>query len=155
MRTIRKLATQVAYVWFGVAAVLGAPGVAAAAPITPTFDQLLESMPENSWLKVSTNQFNASIWPDDSLLSYPNYRARGVLRAWSSLAWDSNRAQLILWGGGHANYAGNEIYTWDAESGAWGRASMPSALRDIQNNLSNRLDSVTVDHPNTPQSSHT
>ena len=154
MRTIRKLARQVAYFWFGVAAVLGAPGLAAAAPITPTFDQLLESMPENSWLKVSTNQFDASIWPDDSLLPYP-YRAGGILRAWSSLAWDSTRAQLILWGGGHANYAGNEVYTWDAETGAWGRASMPSALRDIQNKFRNWLDSVTVDHPNTPQSSHT
>ena len=76
MRAIRKLARHIAYAWFGMAAVLVAPGLATAAPITPTFDQRLDSMPENSWLKVSTNQFNASIWPDDSLLPYPN-RAGG------------------------------------------------------------------------------
>lgn len=154
MKSVRDLTCQLACACIGLATVLGAPGFAAAAPITPAFDQLIESMPENSWLKVSSNQFDAGIWPDPDLLPAP-YQAGGILKAWSSLAWDSSRAQLILWGGGHANYAGNEVYTWDAESGAWGRASVPSALKEIQNQFNNRPDSVPVDHPNVPQSSHT
>ena len=32
----------------------------------------------------------------------------------------------MLWGGGHANYVGNEMYVWDGDTGKWGRGSLPS-----------------------------
>ena len=32
----------------------------------------------------------------------------------------------MLWGGGHANYVGNEMYVWDGDTGRWGRGSLPS-----------------------------
>jgi len=34
----------------------------------------------------------------------------------------------MLWGGGHANYFGNEIYVWDGATGNWGRGSLPSRV---------------------------
>jgi hypothetical protein len=35
---------------------------------------------------------------------------------------------LIFWGGGHANYSGNEVYRFDSHSGRWERASLPSQV---------------------------
>jgi len=45
------------------------------------------------------------------------------------MAWDPNRSHLIIWGGGHANYAGNDVYRFDAADLRWHRASLPSAVR--------------------------
>ena len=44
------------------------------------------------------------------------------------MAWDSNRGNLIFWGGGHANYPGNEVYRWVGSSLRWERASLPSEV---------------------------
>jgi hypothetical protein len=40
------------------------------------------------------------------------FKPGSILKAWSSFAWDSNRGDVILWGGGHANYGGNAVYRW-------------------------------------------
>ncbi len=53
---------------------------------------------------------------------------RKIITAWSSMTWDANRRQLIIWGGGHANYAGNDVYRFDAATLRWQRASLPSAV---------------------------
>ncbi|MEK6627349.1 MAG: hypothetical protein AABY53_01890, partial [Bdellovibrionota bacterium] len=34
----------------------------------------------------------------------------GVTQAWNSAVFDSKRNRLIVWGGGHQDYFGNEIY---------------------------------------------
>src|SRR5882724_309805 len=36
-----------------------------------------------------------------------------VLEAWNSAAMDTARNRLIIWGGGHSDYSGNEIYALD------------------------------------------
>jgi len=41
---------------------------------------------------------------------------RNVIRAWSGAIADTNRNRLLLWGGGHSDYAGNEIYLLDLNS---------------------------------------
>ena len=55
------------------------------------------------------------------------------LRGWrrgrlERVAWDSANDSLLLWGGGHANYSGNEMYVWNAGTGVWGRGSVPSRI---------------------------
>ncbi|HEX8874819.1 MAG TPA: PEP-CTERM sorting domain-containing protein [Nitrosospira sp.] len=107
---------------------------------------LLAATPEGGWVKVSTNSFSDA-WPtgDDAVpgtLGWPGL----VVSAWSSFAWDSTRGNLILWGGGHANYAGNEVYVWDGATGNWGLGSLPSRV--------NIADGFIVDGA-APQSSHT
>ncbi len=37
----------------------------------------------------------------------------GLTGAWSSAVFDPGRNHLVVWGGGHADYYGNEIYTLD------------------------------------------
>ena len=92
---------------------------------------LLDNTPEGGWVQASTGNFS-SAWPTGPASVgnvYPTLYGPGAIAyAWSSFAWDSNRGELLLWGGGHANYAGNEMYGWEASTGQWVRKSLPSAL---------------------------
>jgi hypothetical protein len=49
-----------------------------------------------------------------------------VMDAWSGGAFDSKRDRLIIWGGGHSDYAGNELYTFDLATQTWRRETNPT-----------------------------
>ncbi len=96
---------------------------------------LLASTPEGGWVQANTTSFS-SAWasPAQGGLSPGSYSNPGaIVRAWSSFAWDSNRGNLILFGGGHANYVGNEVYLWSATTGGWSRGSLPSMVQSVAN----------------------
>ena len=72
----------------------------------------VQNAPEGTWIRANLNNFS-DVWAPQELQPYRYAGATAALIiAWSSFAWDSNRGDLILFGGGHANYAGNEIYRW-------------------------------------------
>jgi len=50
----------------------------------------------------------------------------GIMSDWSGAAYDTTRDKLIVTGGGHAGYAGNEIYTFDVSTGVWARIWGPT-----------------------------
>ena len=50
-----------------------------------------------------------------------------VTTAWNSGAFDSNRNRLIIWGGGHSDYSGNEIYALDLKTEKMVRVTDPGA----------------------------
>ena len=92
----------------------------------------LSNLPENSWTRLNLNTFQDVWTPLDQRPNPPNVPSVGgpwaVTAAWSSMAWDSNRGILIFWGGGHANYPGNEVYRWNGNTLLWERASLPSEV---------------------------
>lgn len=106
------------------------PGFVAQAHAVTSFERLsslLAATPEGGWVKASTN-FYSEAWPtgaDRVQLASVQFPG-SIVRAWSSFAWDPSDGKLMLWGGGHANYAGNEMYVWDGATGNWGRGSLPS-----------------------------
>ena len=53
--------------------------------------------------------------------------ASGIMAAWSGGAYDSTRDRLVIWGGGHHDYAGNEIYVFDVATLGWSRLNDRSA----------------------------
>ncbi|MBL8025525.1 MAG: T9SS type A sorting domain-containing protein [Fibrobacteres bacterium] len=53
----------------------------------------------------------------------------GVIDAWCGGAFDTKRDRLIVWGGGHADYAGNELYTFDLNTLTWTRETNPGTPR--------------------------
>lgn len=81
---------------------------------------LLAATPEGGWVKANTNTFQ-SIWPSDKTPNYgPSFgKEWTVINAWSSMAWDSKRHRICLWGGGHANTNDAALYIWDGNSGEW------------------------------------
>ena len=87
---------------------------------------ILAGMVDGTWAKVNLNTF-PDAWPpiaDRTTAGSPV----SVIGAWSSFEWDSLRQQLMLFGGGHGNYAGNEMYLWSGTSLLWGLGTLPSKV---------------------------
>lgn len=125
-------------------------GLSHAQPNLSYLQSMLASTPEGGWVPVNSTTF-ASAWPTgaDAVPAGTYSDPRAVVRAWSSVAWDSTRGQMILWGGGHANYMGNEIYLWQGTDGAWTRGSLPSSVTAFGNGIFFASDLAA------PQSAHT
>jgi len=49
-----------------------------------------------------------------------------VIGAWGGGAYDTRRDRLYIWGGGHGDYSGNELYSLDIRTGLWSRLTNPS-----------------------------
>ena len=115
--------------------------------------QLLQ-MPQNSWLRVNANLYS-DVWtpPDLEPLDQDGvtHTPSKIILAWSGFAWDSNRGDLIIYGGGHANYSGNDVYRWHASSLLWERASLPSDVVASPFPNFNAIDGVD----NAPSAAHT
>jgi hypothetical protein len=114
---------------------------------------VVASMAEGEWRRVNLNNYN-SVWtPADlrPLLGLSNPDPSRIILAWSSFAWDPNRAQIVLYGGGHANYRGNDTYVWRASTMQWERAALPSQM--VQNSAGhwNAIDGADK----APASAHT
>lgn len=110
---------------------------------------LLASTPEGGWVQVNTNKFSDA-WASTQEGGVPDSNPAAVVHAWSSVAWDSTRGNLLLFGGGHANYAGNEMYVWQGSDGTWTRGSLPSRMERYGSTAT----FFTVDNA-APQSAHT
>lgn len=106
---------------------------------------LLAATPAGGWVRANTTSYSSAWATGASAAPLTPGGPASVVIAWSSFAWDSTRNDLLLWGGGHANYAGNEMYVWHGDTGVWSRGSLASRL-DANN--------YVVDNA-APQSSHT
>jgi hypothetical protein len=102
-------------------------------------------MPPDSWLDVA-NTHLADVAPASS--QFPNIGGSltGVIDAWSGAALDTSRSRLLVWGGGHNDYGGNEIYAFDVGALKWLRLTDPSA------NPANCMD---ANSDGTPSARHT
>lgn len=130
-----------------------AAGSAQAAADLSNLLTILESSADGEWSKVSLNAFSDA-WPavEDRALSGGSFaNPAAVTVAWSSFAWDSLRGDLILFGGGHANYAGNEVYRWRGTTQLWELASLPSQVTEVQPGIYTAADGAM----NAPPSMHT
>jgi hypothetical protein len=123
------------------------------APDLSALRSIISALPEGGWAKVNLNAFS-DVWaPADlrPLKGRSNPTPGTIIVAWSSFAWDRNRGELWLYGGGHANYSGNDVYRWRGTSQLWERASLPSEIK--QDDLGNW---TAVDGPDAaPSSAHT
>lgn len=112
--------------------------------------------PENSWSQLNLNHFS-DVWVDADdrpMQNLTNAKPSKIIDAWSSFAWDSNRSSMLLFGGGHANYNGNEVYRFDGATMMWERASMPSEVNKV--NYLGKNYYLPVDGAmRAPQSAHT
>ncbi len=60
-----------------------------------------------------------------------NTGCAAITSAWSGGAFDTSRNRLLMWGGGHSDYAGNEVYALDLDTLTLERLDDPTAvLRD-------------------------
>jgi hypothetical protein len=130
---------------------LACGGAAASAQPLSNLTSLLDTLPASGgWVKANLNAFSDA-YPTglDAVPASSTSSPTAVILAWSSFAWDSKRGQVIIFGGGHANYSGNEVYTWNGSTQLWGRASLPSRMEQVEPNTYMAVDRAA------PQSAHT
>ena len=139
-----------------VAAVLALGGGAVQAAGSSYVQGLLDATPGGGWVKANIGKFSdafptgADAVPDITVHTLPG----GVVRAWSSFAWDSSRSNLLIYGGGHNNYRGNEVYSWSGNTGNWSRGSLPSKIENYVPPGADPRTFLVVDDA-APQSAHT
>lgn len=80
----------------------------------------LSDLPEGRWFEI----------PGTALRSVAPQPAPGgnvaKITAWSGGSYDSKRRRLLVWGGGHSDYGGNEVYAFSLDSLKWSRLTEPS-----------------------------
>jgi hypothetical protein len=84
-----------------------------AAPATPLpaaapIPAAIAALKPGEWLRLPNTKIR-SVLPKPPQLGY----APNIIKAWSGGTVDQNRARLLVWGGGHADYWGNEMYALD------------------------------------------
>ena len=106
---------------------------------------IVSAMSGNSWLAIPNSRLE-SVAADPEL--YPNLQGySGIygINAYSGAVFDSKRNRLVIWGGGHGDYQGNEVYAFDTDTLTWERLTDPS-----DPNLDKQVNS-----DGTPNSRHT
>jgi hypothetical protein len=83
----------------------------------------LTTLQPGSWYVTSTNTVS-SLVPTPKPYGTTGYPA--IMSAWSGAAYDTTAARLLVFGGGHGDYAGNEVYAFDIETLVWTRLTDPS-----------------------------
>lgn len=111
-----------------------------------TSDQLAQTraaMPAGSWKAIPNGTFSSAAYVNDTTCTYYiktpcDYNATlasningasgplGIFVAWSGGVLDTVGERLIVLGGGHSDYFGNEVYAFDFASLKWQRLNTPA-----------------------------
>ena len=106
----------------------------------------IEEMSANSWMEIP-NTHLSSVAADPSQYPFLTRSTSSInnILDYSGAAFDTTRNRLVVWGGGHNSYDGNELYAYDVDTSTWHRLTEPS-----QPNLCGQVNS-----DGTPNSRHT
>ncbi|MDP2324904.1 MAG: hypothetical protein Q8N51_12875, partial [Gammaproteobacteria bacterium] len=81
------------------------------------------------WVAVSSNTVaSVTPCPGDGCAYSGNEGQKGVMDDWSGGAFATNlgaSGSLLVFGGGHSGYLGNEVYAFDVAAGSWARLTNP------------------------------
>ncbi len=109
------------------------------------FGHIFEELTPGEWYEIPNSQLE-QVQPNPLPPNASGFDA--VMDAWSGGAYDTKRERFIIWGGGHGDYSGNEIYVFDIETLKWERLTEPS--EDVGG------DERSGEYPDgTPRSRHT
>lgn len=79
------------------------------------------------WTRLPNTQLRSACPPNTPEYEF-SYYCQGVIEDWSGGIADTLRNRMIIWGGGHGGYFGNEIYSLNLNQGTLTRLTDPSAL---------------------------
>ncbi len=85
-------------------------------------DQIDDLQP-GQWLQIANSKIS-SVFPSPTPPG--NSGPASVTDAWSGGTYDSTHNWMIVWGGGHEDYSGNEVYAFDLGTLHWQRVTDPS-----------------------------
>lgn len=116
------------------------PPPAPPAPPPPTGDPLaaaravVAAMAPGEFRQVGSNVMR-DVAPAREQTTWAVQGPIAVMTCWGGGAYDTKRNRFMFWGGGHNDYAGNEVYAYDVAAGTFLRLSDPSPLRALPDRL--------------------
>lgn len=106
--------------------------------------QSLSSVTAGTWYEIPSSNLSAVLPPETPLnWSGPD----SIMSAWSGGTFDTQTGKLIIWGGGHTDYAGNEIYTFDTNTLQWERPWGPTPNTQIQDDAAYGIEEYLDGNP--------
>jgi Right handed beta helix region len=94
-------------------------------------EDLFAHLRAGEWRELPNTKLE-SVFPDRA--NHPAWGIMGpqaVVAAWSGAIFDIKRNVLVVTGGGHTDYGGNEVYEFDLKTLRWTRVTEPSALKPL------------------------
>jgi len=87
----------------------------------------IRALPARAWCAIKGSHLS-DVVPSGTALDAirGNSGPAAIISAWSGGALDTKRDRLLVWGGGHMDYAGNEVYAFNLHTLRWSRLSDPS-----------------------------
>lgn len=85
------------------------------------YADVIDRLQPGEWYEVPHSKLRAVVPTPPPFGSYA-----AMMNAWSGGAYDTKRDRLIIWGGGHGDYAGNELYAFDLQTLTWLRLWGPT-----------------------------
>lgn len=95
------------------------PGCDANDPSLGDAERALVEMPADSWWSAPNTPFGPVCDTPEHAPLHGNSGCNSVITAWGGGAWDPDRGQMLLFGGGHGDYWGNEVYGFDVATMSW------------------------------------
>lgn len=91
----------------------------------PARADAIDDLEPGTWYEIPDSPMRAVCPPDTAEYEWSYYCA-GAIAPWSGGVVDTARGRLIVWGGGHGDYKGNEVYAFDLQTLAWARLWGPT-----------------------------
>ena len=113
MKAMLWIKVKVAAAVVAAATVVASTLAAAVEPQPQTVSSVenaIDRLKPGEWLEVPDSRLKkvAFKWPKGVVFTKNGVGVRGVISTWSGGAYDTKRDRLLVWGGGHFAYAGNE-----------------------------------------------
>ena len=90
----------------------------------------LDNLQPGQWYEASNSNLSAVLpIPTPTGSTGPE----SIMIAWGGGIYDTLRNRLMVWGGGHGDYPGNEIYAFNVNTFAWTRLTNPSPVNSDNN----------------------
>lgn len=91
-----------------------------------SFSHPLDDLAPGHWYEVPNSRLEQVNPCPDVACPPGNTGLKSVMIAWSGGTLDTTRHRLLVWGGGHADYSGNELYAFNIDTMTWERLTDPS-----------------------------
>ncbi len=85
----------------------------------------IDDLSPGTWYEIPNTNMRDVCPPDSADYDWSFYCANAIA-AWNGGVLDTARGRLIVWGGGHGDYKGNEVYAFDLQSLTWARIWGPT-----------------------------
>ena len=101
--------------------------LASGTKLSPT-ERTLAAMPADSWLSLPGTAFRTFCKAQENPALQANGDCTMAIGAWSGGVFDERLRRLLIIGGGHMDYWGNEVYGFDLAGGKWTLVKAASGL---------------------------